>query len=155
MGNLKVWILSICISSVVGGIFYVLVPDGSLGKTVKVVITVFLLSCVILPFSRNKIDFSVDDFSIDTENKYSEILQNNITDKMKEIITENISSILKKRKCEFETIEITTDKNENSDIYIKEITIKLPKKYLGYSYNIKQEIMYKTGYDVRVEYENT
>ena len=155
MDNIKMWILSICISSIVGGVFYIIVPDGSLGKTVKVVITVFLLSCVILPFSGNKIDFTVDDFDIDTNNKYSEILKNNITDKMKEIITENISSVLKKRKYDYRSIEINTDKNENSDIYIKEIIIVLPKKYRGNSYNIKQEIKYKTGYDVRVEYENT
>lgn len=65
MSGLCQWILAVCIAAVTGGVLRMLLPPGSMERTMRWVICVFTLSCLLLPLlqaGKWEIDFS----SLDT-----------------------------------------------------------------------------------------
>ena len=88
------WIQGIAIAVIIASIFEMLLPNGNIKKYVKVILGIYIVFCIIAPFTNNKVlgdfDFSkkVDEFSENIGDK--EYSQNEVkTDKRLNKIYEN------------------------------------------------------------------
>ena len=91
---LSKWIEGIAIAVIIASIFEMLLPNGNIKKYVKVILGIYIVFCVIEPFTNNRVfgDFDIskifDEYSMNTKEKNN--IQNEIdTDKRLNKIYEN------------------------------------------------------------------
>ena len=70
---LSTWIGQIAISVIIVSIFEMLIPSGNLKKYIKVILSVYIIYCMISPFTNNKKLFNFEDINLD---KYLENTKN-------------------------------------------------------------------------------
>ncbi len=124
----KDWAFSVCCAAVIGGIFNMMLLEGSLQKTFKIVLCVFFLCVVAAPLF--KIDFS--GFEIISENIYdSEIIygKNDFTENSLEFMESEIKTsalkILEEEGISAKDISVKINISENGSIDIIKFALTL------------------------------
>ena len=129
MEEIKSWAFSVCVASICGAIFNMLLPEGNLQKTLKCVISIYFLSVVISPFSEIvSFDFSKE--NIINIDKYSEYYDENEFDditeaSLEEKITEETKKILSEKEIDSGDIFIKVNISDENSINITKFTVIL------------------------------
>lgn len=138
MNWIREWAFSICITLIAISLFSMLMPKGSMEKTVKFTISLFFLSCLIGPFIFNPPSFSLfTNFSnknIKDSLNYEIVktVHNQVLVSIENIIRRNITQFLKKNNINninIKKIEININISDDNSILINRIDIFLDSSY--------------------------
>lgn len=145
MDAIKNWAFSICCTGIICGIINILVPEGSVQKTFKTVLSTFFICSIISPVVTMDLGGTIDlsEFFSDKEITYEEIyFTDNSAEYIEAELYEATSSFLKKNDIKSKDILIKINISENGNIDINKFVITLENKcdiaYL--SEKIKDEI---------------
>ncbi len=116
MNGISTFIISFCVSCIVLGILFILVPDGALNKSVKYVFSLCFVCCLI----GSVITLPQPDFSIFSaaRNIDTVTLQNAQT-----TATAVFCEALKSQNINFKKIEVDTNKRNDGSIIISKVTV--------------------------------
>ena len=105
METLRHWALTVAVSAVAGAIINMLSPKGSLGKSVRTAVSLFMLIAMLAPFV-GETDFS--DFLSFSEAEYSE---NDISDTVKNEIKASVEAEIRKilSDCGIKSADVSID----------------------------------------------
>ncbi len=67
MEFIRTWALGLCISAITGAVVIALSPSGSFEKSIRIVVSVFIICTMILPFSDSGSDIFQDDLFVSDE----------------------------------------------------------------------------------------
>lgn len=142
MNFIKMWTLSICLTVLLATVFSLLVPKSSMGKTMKMIIAVFIFISFILPVTQ--FDFA------DIKNKPSLKSQSNdISENYNETSVELVEKSLKKtilnllEENDIHNTEVEVHATmKNNEITTEKISVTIPSKYSKETVNkiIKEKI---------------
>lgn len=129
MEFIKTWTLSICITVLLATVFSLLVPKSSMGKTMKIIIAVFIFVSFILPVARFDLSninnkSSVKSQSSDTLQDYSEI---NV-ELAKKSLKKTILNTLEENEIYNAQVNITATMKDN-EITVEKISVSVPSEY--------------------------
>lgn len=118
MSSFKGIVLGICAASLVLGAVYILKPVGAAEKSIRFTFALIFLCITVIPsFKLLKKDFSHFTVNIQKNSDKSE-------EKLTEFYAEYLcNTVLSENGYAFEKIEIFTDKNNDSGIFIKNIRV--------------------------------
>ena len=145
------WVIYICISIICGTIFYMLVPGGNMGKTMKLVLNVFLISSLVSPLIKK---FNCQDISNciskiynsdDINMYYNEYLKKTDQEKLKSAL----KIVLAKSGYKFLDISIDISKDKSK---VKNVYLKMAKDQNYDANQIKQIVQKETGIDPKIIY---
>lgn len=145
MDAVKTWCTLVCSATIICSIIEFLIPPGKISKSINIVLSSFMLCCIILPFS-SKSKFKKIDFNniFKEKNKNSEKTKNNISEQALIIAQKNIESIikglLKDNNIFFEKVEIFMDRNADNCILMIRCKIYIPKNSKPNIEKIKSEV---------------
>lgn len=146
---LSTWIGQITISVIIVSIFEMVLPSGNIKKYIKVILSVYIIYCMISPFVNNKNLFDFEDINLDKylentaiqstasqecmdkrlEQLYIEELKKNIESKVNEngyeIVKCKIDATLnnKSTNAGIHNINLIIKKKQNSNIKIDKVEI--------------------------------
>lgn len=105
METVKQWALTVAVAAVVGAIVNMLSPKGSLGKSVRTAVSLFMLIAMLSPFVR-EVDFS--DFLSLSSAQYSE---NDISETVKEEMKASVEARIHKilSACGINSADVSID----------------------------------------------
>lgn len=139
MQLLKQWAISVCASGILGTVFSMIAPKGSMDKTIKLMIAIFIFTSMLVPFvSAEKLNFD-EFYQADHSEVSQEELQaqsNALTMKTTKISIEKaVSSFLEKQQhtnCRVKAIlEVDAEYYVNVkrlELYFTEASIKQSEK---------------------------
>lgn len=125
MEFVKNWALCLIAAAAAGTLATVIVPRGSMDKTVRAVVGIFVVAVICAPFAEiRESDLSVeafaDSYETDFSNSYTEEMQERITD----IFKETVDAQIKETASELNTDVISV----NADISVdKDLCINIHK----------------------------
>ena len=125
MESVKYWAVSLIAAALIGSIYSFLIPSKSFNSVLKLSVTAFIISVLILPLtSKNnmkELNFeSVTDVNTISENSF---INETILTYAAENVRKEIETILNGKKYIFEDINITMNIDENSSIVINEVEL--------------------------------
>ena len=145
------WVIYICISIICGTIFYMLVPGGNMGKTMKLVLNVFLISSLVSPlmkkFNCQNISNCISKIynSDDINMYYNEYLKKTDQEKLKSAL----KIVLAKSGYKFLDISIDISKDKSK---VKNVYLKMAKDQNYDANQIKQIVQKETGIEPKIIY---
>lgn len=158
----KQWAISVCASGIIATVFSMIAPKGSMDKILKLMISVFIFTSMLVPFlTGEKIDF--DDFISSSSQSVSEEelweRANQLTLKTaKASLEQSIGDFLNRHSLEEYEIEVSFIVDENNYITISHADLYLMPDDLGRSGDLKALTEQEFGITVNVfsigEYEN-
>lgn len=130
MELIKDYALSLCMTLIGTGIFSMLIPGKSMEKVLKFALSLFFLSCLVLPVLEGEVSFSFSDSglsNLDTEN------QKNLEAQSEEVflnlaednIAHEIELLLEVKGVQAEEIEVSIHIDEENNIDINKCDIYL------------------------------
>lgn len=128
MENIHAWAVGMCAAAIIGSVSALLTPSGSMEKSMKTVISIFLICAVVLPFFKNKVAVNNDIstyFAESEEDAFS--ITNEVGDQTESYLKTLIYEILQKNGITCEDIVIQIETNEES-VNVKSITVYRPNK---------------------------
>lgn len=128
MENIHAWAVGMCTAAIIGSVSALLTPSGSMEKSMKTVISIFLICAVVLPFFKNKVAVNNDIstyFAESEEDAFS--ITNEVSDQTESYLKTLIYEILQKNGITCEDIVIQIETNEES-VNVKSITVYRPNK---------------------------
>lgn len=156
MAVLKSWALCVIISALAGTVISLLMPKGSMEKTMRAVVGVFMVSSVCLPLVRLNVTeeieavFSASDFG---EN-YAENMGDYVVSEYENTIKEAVeSAALESGVSDYEIVaDVSSDKN--GCIIIHEITVKTEDENVESIAALERLLKEKFGFPVSVRKGN-
>lgn len=150
MDSLSNWATSFCVVSVICAFASFLVPSGSVKKTVSVVMSLFMLSVVVVPFTGFDLsDFTElleSDFGFSEEiDEYSDDLYEYLLDNGKRITRESIAAELDAICNDKYDIRIIMEINDDGNPELTDIIITVSKNDSVKTLIIKSKIGSLTG----------
>lgn len=145
MENIKLWILSVCIFSVIISIYRILLPNGNIKKAGVTVLSILLIFVMVKPLLTAKDKEFAFDIGDDLFSEAETLNEKNI---YKEAIIKTVSNELEKNSISFENI--TVDMNIASDSNIEIINICLSVNSDLTDDNIKQRLEDDTGFSKEI-----
>ncbi len=129
MKQIDSWATLICMVSIVCTLLELLAPDGNMKKTMKTVISMFMLCSIIFPLIKiiSTIDLSLDKFAnscnslSETSKSYSKTCENYAEEKINKLVLKTLNENGVKAK----KVETSMDINETSSISINKTVIFL------------------------------
>ncbi len=123
--------ISICVTAVAAAIFQGLIPKSNLEKTIRFVLSVFLLSCLIVPLTQ--LDFSslgdsLTVFQTDDhvkENNLQDTVNQKLTELTEESVAQTMRLTLEENGIEVERIQVETTIEEDNSIMINRVIISV------------------------------
>ncbi|NLB36493.1 MAG: hypothetical protein GX824_04235 [Clostridiales bacterium] len=156
MDDIRKWALCVTLCTFVGVIIYILSPKGALDKTMKTIISLFIIAALLSPFINGE-GISLEQLStidsIDTQKKTE--IESLINEQVKQCVInaarEEIKAILKENNIDGGQILIITDINDAGSIIIKEAQVKIPSRYNADTHSLSVEISKKMGFEIKVQ----
>lgn len=172
------WVEQIVLSVIVASIFELILPNGNIKKYIKMVLGMYVIFCMILPFVNNSNLFKLEDINLEDyveTSKETQLSQKSMDTRLQKLYIEQLENDIKKRvqekgyklsKCEIDAdldssssnagihninLVLTSDKNE---ISVEKVTIgygKMENDPISESVvNLKQELAqyYEVSEDV-------
>lgn len=147
MDNIKKWSILISVTYVVCILVKILIPPGSVSKTMSKVLGIFIICSLVVNFSNEFKKASVDINSIfqiqkiNLNNNFSETIESQAL----ELANNNIRTLIKSKLNDIKVypkkIEIYMDTNEDNCIVMIKCKIFLEKEYSLYKSQIRDEIL--------------
>ena len=127
MDIIRSWVTGVTAAAIIGAIVLALTPGGAVEKSVKTVVSVFLISSMILPLVKAEnvnLDFKIDEGQTVTQNE--EIVKS-LVEHFKEKLELSINETL--NNSGIQVSQISIDINTNGDeISVEKIKIVLKKE---------------------------
>lgn len=140
MSIIHSWAVGMCSAAVIGAVVTALIPSGSLEKSVKTVVSVFLLCCMILPFfkenlaSQRYLSTNFDE-AIETETA----LSSEISKETEKYLKLSIKEILQKNGISCDDVIIEMEVKDES-VKVSSVVIKTTADSEKVKSIIKQEL---------------
>ena len=126
MQAVKEWAVGMCAAAIAGAVVKVLTPSGSLEKSVKTVVAVFLLCAMILPFCGSK---TASQRYISTDFDEAELteqaLNNEISRQTAQYLKNSIEKILDKNGISYGDVVIDMELKDET-VSVGKITVIYP-----------------------------
>ena len=153
MEALRQWALCVTFSAVAGAVVYILSPKGATDKTVKTVVSLFLITAILSPFITQKriyTDFSAFSAagSAPAAGNLGDTVNRQLDDTFCAILTAQIQSVLREMGITDGQITVLTDIDGQGSIFIKQVTVRIPEKHADMNEKVKQKIKEATGLDI-------
>ena len=159
METIKEWAFTVCITMVGAALFSMLVPKGSMKKTVQFTISLFFLVSIVSPLIQSPLtlDFesllgSYDNQSVqaNVENTANEQIKSLAAKKTEDVVLEK----LKEKNVQPEKIAVNVNINEDGSICINDISIFLYKENAQEQKNLQTFIESELEIETQVFVEN-
>ncbi|MBQ8229044.1 MAG: hypothetical protein IJZ88_08550 [Clostridia bacterium] len=127
MDTIRLWISGLTVSAVVGAVVLVLAPEGSVGKSVKTMVSVFIISSILLPLMKNK-ELQTDfDFAVGTTAIDDEKILDTVSASFEKKLARSVEDILLQNGIHTHqvSIDIKTNKDE---ISVEKVSVELEKE---------------------------
>lgn len=134
-----------------GTIFYMLIPSGSMKKFMKIILNLFLISSLFMPFIKNFNCLNIINCfdKINKSLKTSDYYNDNFNKMDEQNLQNALKIVLMKNGYNYVDISIDINKHNSLDT---EICLKIPK-YKNYDVNnIKQIVEKETGLNPKILY---
>ena len=130
MLTFKSWAVSAVTAAAIVGVISLFTPSGSMEKTLKTVIGLFLLASFILPLSDSDITGSLFKSNegikeIIDENEYENEIKNNVSDSLESTIKTEICAYLSNAGVAFTDVEAHVSVDDKNNIETQSIVIVL------------------------------
>ena len=150
MESLANWAVSFCVVSVLCAFAAFLVPNGSVKKTANVVMTLFMLSVMVIPFSGFDFSDISDLFESSAENReemdeYTDQLNDYLVEHGKRVTKENIAAELDGICADAYSVEVNMEINADGNPELKQIVVTVSTNDLSKTIIIKSKIGSLTG----------
>lgn len=123
MDFLRQWAVSLIVSAAAVTIVFILIPRGSVDKTVKAVASIFVISVIFTPFARIKIDLPTVEAAAD----YDDEVYYELNDSLLEACRNAVETALEEKASEMnvalEEVYINADINTDGCIIIHNISV--------------------------------
>ena len=115
MSNIKLWLLSVCVFSVIMSLFRILLPRGNVKKTAGTALSLIFLLFIISSAAKNGEEaFSQSDFSV-------------FGDETEETAADNsLAEALSSREIKYEKITFNMNKTADDIIEISNVCLSVP-----------------------------
>ncbi len=131
METFKSWAVSVVAAATIAAIISLLAPVGNFEKTIKIIVTLFVLASFIAPFVKSDI---FDDFSgitdgmeeIIEENELENEVEEEIADSLKSAVESEISAYFAGKGIDITDIKTDVRIEDDNSIFVKRISIVLP-----------------------------
>ena len=145
------WVLCICVSMICGTIFYMLIPGGGMKKFMKLILNLFLVSSLAMPFIKNSNCLNIISCfdKINKNIKKSECYSDNFNKMDEKNLQNALKIVLMKNGYNCVDISIDINKYNSSDTGVY---LKIPKHKKYDVNNIKQIVEKETGLNPKVVY---
>ncbi|MEG1834814.1 MAG: stage III sporulation protein AF, partial [Oscillospiraceae bacterium] len=127
MDSIKVYVLNICIVSVLTAVFRILIPNGNIKKSAEIVMSLLLLSIILIPLLSMKNPTFSNSISLNTTAKTNEEIFSDINTN-NQAIRKAIDNELLNSGIKAENIEVKTHKDEQNYIIIESVMINRPSE---------------------------
>lgn len=124
--------ISICVTAVAAAIFQGLMPKSGLEKTARFVLSVFFISCLVVPFTHfdfSSLQDSLTAFQTDNGRMGENTLQDTVNQKLSKLTEQSVSqtmrSTLRKNEIEPGEIEVVTTIGEDNSIIINKVIVSV------------------------------
>lgn len=142
MESLKNTALLLLFASVMGLIYYFLLPSGKISQTAKSVFSVFMLLCVIGPLF-SFMNMELPDIDIEAYNDFAELDENFIS-AVKNTVISQIDGVIKKYTEAPYDIEVSVNISSDKSINIEQVRIIFDSGFVV-SEKMKDELSVKLG----------
>ncbi len=122
--------ISICVTAVAAAIFQGLMPKSSLEKTARFILSIFFLSCLIVPFTHfdysafeNSLSvYQTEDMSIE-KSSLQTIVNQKLDELTKQSVSQTMYSTLRQYEIEPIEIQVNTTIEEDNSIIINSVIV--------------------------------
>ncbi len=149
--------ISICVTAVAAAIFQGLMPKSSLEKTARFVLSVFFISCLIIPFTHfdfSSLQDSLTAFQTDDSQMGENTLQGTVNQKLSKLTEQSVSqtmrSTLRKNEIEPGEIEVETTIGEDNSIIINRVIVFVKQSDYGAAEMLASTLT--EGNETRIEF---
>lgn len=150
----KQWAISICACGIIGTVFSMIAPKGSMEKILHLVIAVFIFTSVLLPFLKmGDVNLSFDEANFSSEQSLDELVErsNEITLSTSKVSVEKaVSEFLVSNNFSDAKVKAKIDSDENNNIIVNSIEIGLPSEVIAQSENVTNLVQNKFEIETRV-----
>ncbi|MEG0545888.1 MAG: stage III sporulation protein AF [Oscillospiraceae bacterium] len=127
MDSIKVYVLNICIVSVLTAVFRILIPNGNIKKAAEIVMSLLLLSIILIPLLSMKNPTFSNSNNLNLSAKTNEEIFSDINTN-NQAIRNAITNELLNSGIKAENIEVETHKDEQNYIIIESVMISRPSE---------------------------
>lgn len=147
MEALHLWVTGLCSAAIICAVVTLLTPSGAMEKSVKSVVSVFLICMIILPFFKEKLTFSNNSSNIlDESSSTAENMNNEVRMQTESYLKSTVEGVLNKNGISFREVVIDMEMTDNS-ISIKSVTVFGVEKDVQ---NVKDILYKETGINAEV-----
>ncbi len=146
MDTVRQWVLTVAVSAAAGAVVLMLSPEGSVNKSVKTAVSLFLTATMVMPFVRG-FSFDVQDIVPDTGAGQPDLTAS-VEEQMRTALETELEKILSENGIK--ALEINIDMNiSDNEITVKKIEIKAENG--GNISEVRNRISRETGAEVVIE----
>lgn len=128
METIHSWALGLCAAAIIGSAAAVLTPSGSLEKSMKTIISVFLICAVILPFFKEKSAINNDLSKNFAEcDEIEESVGKEVREQTESLLKSTVFDILERKGISCKDIVIQIETADNT-VNVKSVTVIAPDK---------------------------
>lgn len=157
METFNSWALSAVAASTVAGVISLLAPSGNFEKTIKIVITLFILVSFVMPFVRSgsvsgvfESNEGIKEFI--EENELNNEVKSQVEDSLENVIVTQVEAFLSSSGVIFNYVEAKVNVDEANNVFVKSITIyaedffetEEAEKFIIDNFGIKPDIVFES-----------
>lgn len=156
MDFIRSWALTLCLCSLGSALIYFLVPKGSMEKPMRTAISIFLLAAVISPLFKvqglDLADLQWDEWLIsDGVSEQADEIQSAAEAQFQAIVADSLHAALENAGCAALKIEVKTERNEQLQVSVSEITLFLDETNMAKRQDISALVKSETGIEPKIE----
>ncbi len=155
MDSIRLWVTGLTSAAIIGAIVLVVVPGGGAEKTVKTMVSVFLISSIVIPFANGgnwnfETDFSAAESVTETQNSIATAM----SEQIKRKLSASVENILLKEGIQVSSVIIDI-KTGGDEISVEKITVIMKKESSANVSQAKQILEAQLGVKADVGIEDT
>lgn len=151
MNEIKLWAVMVCAAAIAASVATLAAPEGKIQKVLRCVIGIFFVCCIVSPFAKGIALQPAEVFGAAAEEQalYNDGLASEITKQTVSMFSENVKQIvtrvLNEQNIFPQEISLNVHVDENSDIYISSIVIKLDDSEAQLAAKVQTLVKEQTG----------
>lgn len=157
MDALKSWAVSLIAAAAAGTFAMIVSPRGSMDKTIRAVVGIFVVAAIFSPLTELKKDgknfFEKEAFAFEEENEADEKLSDYLLTACKNAVNSEIEKAADELNIPSYQSEIDAYVDDDNCIIIQNITINIPAEYIDKSEKLSVKASERIGAPVTVNAE--
>ena len=133
MNDVKTWATVICLVTLISALMQYLVPDGSMGRMMKLVLGVFVICGIVLPLSKIVPQISVNLQDVASSVQGTQTFKNTVDQQIYSAANTGIQNVviteLATMNIKCENVAVMMDTKANSSISISKVVVTVPIQY--------------------------